>query len=58
MISMAPASDSQIYVLKKYGYDTSKGVTIAEARLAFDIINKEKEKKQEVKPTGYPIDGL
>jgi len=42
LISNAPASVAQIYVLKKNKYDVSKGVTIAEARLAFEQIEKKK----------------
>jgi superfamily II DNA or RNA helicase len=54
-ISEAPASERQVYMLRKNGYDTSNGVTIGQAQLAFEeLISKGKIKdskpKKEVKP--------
>lgn len=45
LISNEQATRKQINALKFYGYDVSKGVTIAEASLAFEQIKKKKDKK-------------
>jgi superfamily II DNA or RNA helicase len=44
IIGNLPATSNQLWAIKKMGYDTSNGVTIAEASLIFDI---EKRKKEE-----------
>lgn len=42
-ITNLPASDKQIWVLKKAGYEVSNGVTRGEAALAFDSIKQAEE---------------
>lgn len=44
IISAQPASEKQIWLLAKKGYDVSQGVTIAEAKLAFEEIEKKEAK--------------
>ena len=45
IISNQTASPAQVWALKKAGYDVSTGVTIAEAKAAFDQIDNKKEQE-------------
>jgi len=45
IISAQSASEAQIWRLQKEGYDVSQGVTVAEAKLAFEQINAKKEQE-------------
>lgn len=51
LISNAPATDAQVYALRKFNYDTSKGVTRGEADLAFKEIEAKVEKQKQAKIT-------
>ncbi len=42
LILMAPATDAQVWRLRKEGYDVSKGVTRGEAEAAFLEIERKK----------------
>jgi len=46
IISSQSASDKQIWALKRAGYDVSQGVTIAEAKKAFEDIDKRKQQAE------------
>ncbi len=64
LISVSPASNAQINLLRYKGYDVSKGVTIGEFQLAMEQITKrenEAKAKAEIKSASkgmLPIDGL
>lgn len=47
IISSAPATEKQIWALKQKGYDTRQGVTIGEASLAFEELERAATKKAE-----------
>lgn len=61
IISNLPASEKQIWVLAKEGYDVSQGVTVGEAKLAFKEIEERKAKvKTEAlrKANKFPFDDI
>lgn len=61
IISNLPASDKQVWVLAKEGYDVSQGVTVAEAKLAFQEIEERKAKARSEalkKANRFPFDDI
>lgn len=60
LISFSPASEKQVGLLRFKGYDTSRGVTVGEATLAFNEITKREEKERLTKqlPDSLPMDDL
>lgn len=60
LISNAPATDAQIKFLKWKKYDVSAGVTIAEAKLAFEAVKQREAKAEAIKQSSNnsPISDL